>query len=498
YNKTQISTMPKSDAQSEYLPRDDVEKSTAHHEEILNSMTPEEEKKLIRRIDIRLVITLGFLYCISLLDRTNMGAASVAGMQDDLKMDSANNGYSISSLVFFITYTIFQIPATAIIRKLGPRTFISTIVLLWGAVMIAFGFVPTWQSLAGLRIILGALEAGFYPGCIFLLSTWYTRYELQKRNAAFYLIGSTASGFGGILAYGLMQLNGTAGKAGWRWIFIIEGILTCFLAIVSCILLVDFPEKSAKSWRFLNEDEASFIVARIEKDRSDVHVEPFSMKSYFSNGLDSKVWAYCMLYLLTTANTYSIAYFLPIILEKSMGFSVAKAQCLVAPPYVAAAIVMFLQAAFADKYRIRGPIVAANAAIGMIGLGLLGYLESPAPRYFGVFLATIAEKGCDKPLCERHANGIKFSSNNIRGQYRRAFLSATLIGGGSIGGIVGTTVFRAQDAPTYHPGLLATMLANALIILIVAALCWKFSRANKRVDAGGKPIEGLAGFKYTL
>lgn len=89
-------------------------------------------------------------------------------------------------------------------------------------------------------------------------------------------------------------------------------------------------------------------------------------------------------------------------------------------------------------------------------------------------------------------------SNNIRGQWKRALTSATLVGGGSIGGIFGTTVFRAKDAPGYRPGLMATMLANAVCVLIVAALMFKFHRANKRVDAGGKPIEGLVGFKYTL
>lgn len=159
-------------------------------------------------------------------------------MQPDLNMNASNNGYSITSLVFFITYTIFQIPATVIIRKVGPRIFLSAIVLFWGAVMIVsprnsrhcrfcsqlqgFGFVPSWPAMAGLRVVLGALEAGFYPGCVYLLSTWYPRYELQKRNAAFYLIGSTASGFGGILAYGLMQMSGIGGLEGWRWIFIVR------------------------------------------------------------------------------------------------------------------------------------------------------------------------------------------------------------------------------------------------------------------------------------
>ncbi|CAG8104179.1 unnamed protein product [Penicillium olsonii] len=372
----------------------DTEKGDFNHEELIATFSPAEQKKLIRRIDMRLVITLGFLYCVSLLDRTNLGAAYVAGMQGDLKMDATNNGYSITSLVFFITYTIFQIPATVIIRKIGPRLFLSGIVLFWGAVMLAFGFVPNWETMAGLRIILGALEAGLYPGSVYLLSTWYPRYELQKRNATFYLIGSMASGFGGILAYGLMQMDGLAGKAGWRWIFIIEGLLTCVLGIGSYILLVDFPEQSPKSWKFLNESEASFVIAKIQADRADASVEPFSMGRYLANCKDSKVWAYAALYMLTTTNSYSIAYFLPIILEKSMGFSVAKAQCLVAPPYVAAAIVMFVQAVYSDKWRLRGPIIAGNALMGLLGLGLLGYLDAAAPRYFGVFLATIAGKSC--------------------------------------------------------------------------------------------------------
>lgn len=183
--------------------------------------------------------------------------------------------------------------------------------------------------------------------------------------------------------------------------------MTCVLGIGSYFIIVDFPEKSPQSWRFLNEAEAAFVVARIEQDRSDTIPEPFSVKLYLSNALDSKVWAFAALYMLTTTCSYSIAYFLPIILEDSLGFSVAEAQCLTAPPYVAAAIVMFTQAFFADRWRVRGPVVAGNAVLGkthgiisglhsqvsgVIGLSLLGYAKDPGVRYFGVFLATTSCK----------------------------------------------------------------------------------------------------------
>lgn len=115
--------------------------------------------------------------------------------------------YSVVTLVFFTTYIVFQPPATVIVRKLGPRNFISAITLLWGAVMIGMGFVNDWESLAGLRVVLGILEAGFFPSCVYLLSTWYTRYDVGKRYSCFYILGSLASACAGILAYGVRPIS---------------------------------------------------------------------------------------------------------------------------------------------------------------------------------------------------------------------------------------------------------------------------------------------------
>jgi MFS family permease len=152
---------------------------------------------------------------------------------------------------------------------------------------------------------------------------------------------------------------------------------------------------------------------------------------------------------------------------------------------------MYIQAYYGDKWHLRGPIIVFNACLGLIGLPLLGYTTNNAVRYFGVFLATIS--------CNANVPALlTYQANNIRGQWKRALASATFIGAGGIGGIIGTTVFRDRDSPTYGPGILACIIANALIVVIVAALSFKFYRANKRVDDGGKLIEGLIGFKYTL
>jgi|TARA_R110002003_G_scaffold37_3_gene2143 sugar phosphate permease len=128
----------------------------------IDAFTPQEQKKIIRRVDMRLIPTLGFMYCVSLMDRTNLGVAMVAGMGVDLKLTGQR--YSLVVLLFFITYVALQPPATVVLRKLGPRIFLPSIVVIWGSVMIGFGFVKEWHTLLPLRLLLGIFEAGFFPG----------------------------------------------------------------------------------------------------------------------------------------------------------------------------------------------------------------------------------------------------------------------------------------------------------------------------------------------
>ncbi|WPH04103.1 retrograde regulation protein 2 [Acrodontium crateriforme] len=508
--------------QIDYLERvtsDDTSDLSRENDARINAFTTEEQKKIIRRVDLRLVLTLGFLYCVSLMDRTNLGIAVVAGMGVDLVLIGSR--YSIITCIFFVTYVLLQPPATVILRKVGPRVFLPSITVLWGITMICFGFTKKWYDMVPLRLVLGIFEAGFFPGCAYLLSCWYPRYDLQKRNAVFYLIGSMSSAFSGILAYGFWHMNGLGnlgsaygqhygptkakphapsgilpGIAGWRWIFIMQGLITVVVGIIGALLIADFPEKAATKSKslaipFLTEKEAAFIVARIEKDRHDAIPEKFDLGTYMRCAADLKVWGFAALFGLTTTCTYAIAYFLPIILYDGMGFSLAAAECLIAPPYVAAAIWMYTCAVLGDKYHLRGPFIIFNACLGLVGLPLLGFAENNAVRYFGVFLATTS--------CNSNVPCIlTYQANNIRGQWKRALTSATLVGAGGIGGIIGSTVFREQDKPAYRPGMYATIIASGLIILITCLLELKFWRANKRAASGGKIIEGLEGFRYTL
>jgi sugar phosphate permease len=139
---------------------DDEKKSL--EDDPLTYFTPEEQKKIIHRLDRRLVVVVGVMYCVSLMDRTNLSNAAIAGMSVELKL-GIEMRYSIVTLVFFITYIIFQPPATVLTRKIGPRIFLAGLCIAWGAVMIGMGFTHNWAALAACRVILGLLEAGFFP-----------------------------------------------------------------------------------------------------------------------------------------------------------------------------------------------------------------------------------------------------------------------------------------------------------------------------------------------
>ncbi|KAJ5740845.1 MFS general substrate transporter [Penicillium malachiteum] len=448
-----------------------------------------DQRKIIRRVDIRLILMLGFMHCVCLIDRGNLGSAAVAGMKKEL--DLIGNRYNKIAVSFFPPYICLQVFGPILVRKIGPVNYLSGVCFIWGAVMLSGGFVKEWPQLVGIRIIIGALEAGFFPACVYLISTWYTRYDIQRRYAIFYLLGCVASAFTGILSYGITFMNGLQGLSAWRWIFIIQGLITCAIATVGWFILVDFPDRMESSKRkFMSNDEYEFILRRIEKDRGDVLLEPFNARKYFAAGLDINIWAFGFIYFSCTTTAYAVTYFLPSIYEKGMGFSEGTSLCLFAPPYAAAGVLMVVTSWIGDKYHIRGPILIFNALVTITGLPLLGFTSGVAPRMVGAFLTTM---GCNANIPAAMA----YQANNIRGQWKRAFASAVFVGLGASGGMTGSLIFRTQDAPGYHPGILTCVGLSVLIIIMVMLLSVRFYILNKRVDRGELVIGNLPGFKYT-
>ncbi|CAK1364819.1 putative transporter [Cercospora beticola] len=476
------------------------------------SFTEQEQKSIIRRIDVRVVLLLSLMYTCSLIDRVQIGLAMITGMGADLSLTGTQ--YTTINAVFFGPYVVLQFPSTILLRKIGPKKFLASTTLLWGMVTIAGGFVRKYEDMIALRCILGACEAGFFPACLYLLMVWYPRYDLQKRNAALLIIGMVSSAFSGILAFGISHLSGHGvgpsfwgklniqtgirepGIAGWRWIFILYGTATCIVSVLSWWVLVDFPEKIAlgtahKTFQFLTKEEATWAIQRIEADRKDAMPTEFNLREYINNAWDLKLWVFSLLILCQATVGYGIGFALPFLLMEGMGFSLTVSQCLCTPPYVLAGVSTWFVAYYSDKWRIRSPFILVNSCFAFVGICLIGYVETAGVRYFGVFLAAVA--GLANAPCL-----LTWQANNVRGQWKRALVSTFAVGAGAIGGVIGSLVFKPGDTPHYTMGIATCLVAQGLTIFLVLLLLWKFTQANRRAASGGKLIGGLPGFRYTL
>lgn len=369
------------------------------------------EKRVLRKIDLRLLPILGALYTIALVDRSNISVARISGLDEDVGLKQGSRA-SIVLLVFFIGYIIFEIPSNIVIHKIGAANWLSFIAFSWGLVSLGIGFLNNWIGLAICRAILGVFEAGFFPGCIYLVTCWYRRYEVQKRLAGFFLTASALSAFANIFAYGLIQIAKRTEYKGWRWIFIIEGAITCVAAIAAWFVIVDFPDSNRNT--FLSEEEKAFVKARLAADRGTEERQKVTWSILFKTAADWKVWAFSLMYMSGAVGVYAFLFFLPIILRSGLGYSLSMSFILSAPPALFSVVEAFFISWVADKTRMRGPFVVFQGIVAIIGLCMTGFLDAPTPRYIGTFLG---EAGRQPTL--PHESCLSANQGFIRCQWSR-------------------------------------------------------------------------------
>ncbi|KAI1074787.1 MFS general substrate transporter [Whalleya microplaca] len=446
------------------------------------------EKRILRKVDVRLLPILGALYTIAMVDRSNISVARISGLDEDVGLAEGSRA-SVALLVFFIGYMLFELPSNMVIVRVGAANWLALITFAWGLVSLGIGFLDNWVGLAVLRALLGVFEAGFYPGCVYLISSWYRRYEVQQRLAVFFMTGSALSAFANIFALGLIQISRVHHYKGWRWIYIIEGALTCVLAVISWFIIIDFPHSDRNG--FLSAEETAFVRTRLAEDRGAEDQQKVTWAVFFDTVTDWKVWAFGLMYMAGAVGVYAFLFFLPIILQNGMGYSLDLAFVLSAPPALFSVVEGQLISWLADKMRLRGPFVVVQGLVAIVGLCMTGFLEAPVPRYIGTFLGEAGVNGLV-------VTTLAWQANNIRGDAKRASSTAIMISFSGIGGIYSSLVFRQQDAPDYTPGIIAVM-AICIAAVIVACLSIVVLRwQNKRADEGKKVIDGLVDFRYTI
>lgn len=402
----------------------------------------ELEKRILRKVDLRLVPAVWFMSILNYLDRGNLGNAKSAGMETDLGLSSSD--YSLAVSIFFVGYLLLQVPSNMILVRSKPRLYLSALELLWGAMCLAFVGVKTKGGLYALRLCLGIIEAGFFPGVLVYMSAWYRKAELTRRWSLFVTAAWFSGAFSGLLAGAIIKgLSGKRGLPAWKWLFLIEGVFTIFFALCTPLILPDFPANT--TW--LKPHEREYWMARLAADDNADTEEEASltpMQAFLSAVKDWRMWLFCFMQSLIAA-AGTISFFIPTLVS-ALGYSGSMAQYMTVPIYAVAIVFVVAICFSSDHFQERPKHLMLMAGLAVVFIAIVAGVDSPKPRYVFMCLGV----SCVWAASPVH---LTYLSNTIsHPTQKRAVVIALINGLSNVSSIYGSYIWPSSSAPEYIPG----------------------------------------------
>lgn len=323
----------------------------------------------VKRARGRLLPFLFLMYVLSFLDRANIGFAKAAFQAS---VGLSNAAYAMGAGLFFLTYSALEVPSNLILHRVGARVWMSRIMVTWGFVSAAMALVRGETSFYALRLLLGAAEAGFFPGVILYLTYWFPDRDRGQMLGLFYFGAPVAFILGGPLSGLLLDLHGLGRLAGWQWMFLSEGLLAVIVGVWAWFVLDDRPATAA----WLPLAERAVLTEEIERE-----AEARSRAGHLTFGkalAAPRVWLYVAIYFLIQMSVYGLTFFLPTQVGRLVGREVGLVVALIAAvPWIFAIAATFALTRLADRSDGHRGLAAAALAASAIGLGVSA--RSPAP-----------------------------------------------------------------------------------------------------------------------
>ncbi|KAL4758935.1 putative MFS transporter [Aspergillus foveolatus] len=458
---------------------DIVEKANITHDEEVGhvaTLSPEElaiERKLRRRIDSIIMPLVILVYLMNYIDRNNYPAAKLQGLPEDLGL--VGNQYQVGLSILFVGYILMQVPSNLLLNYMGrPSLYLGFFIVAWGLVSAVTSQVTNYAGIVACRFILGLVEAPFFAGVLFYLSKWYTKKELALRMSIFYS-GSLLSGaFGNLIAAGILDgLAGARGLSAWQWLYIIEGAITCFIGLVVCVVLPDFPE----NWRLLPEEMKHVAVKRLAIEAAQADVDKAGKGSQVK-GLkmafaDIKTYALAIAYMAITGAS-GFQNFFPTLTD-TLGYNKTISLLLVAPPYIFMVIYSLIHSHLSDRYQSRFWFFIYPIPITIIGFVIFMTTDGFGPRYFSFFLMifVFAQNGT---VYSWVAGAIP------RPPAKRAAAYAFINSVGNSASIWTPFTYRDTDEPYYRPAMGVCIALQVIGGLMAVFMYFHLKSLNKRQE----------------
>jgi ACS family tartrate transporter-like MFS transporter len=409
----------------------------------------------LRKVTLRLIPFLFILYIVAWLDRVNVGFAALQ-MNSDLGFSSAAFGFG--SGVFFLGYCLFEVPSNLILHRVGARRWIARIMVSWGAISVAMMFVRTTPTFYMLRFLLGAAEAGFFPGVIYYLSQWYPEPRRARAIAAFMTAVPVSGVIGGPLSGALLELNGVCGLAGWQWLFLVEGLPAILLGAIVLLYLNDRPEIA----HWLDPVERDWLISKLASERitrSATH--PIGIFAALTN---PTIWQLGIIFLLAAVGFYSYSFWAPLIIKSLTRSSDLGVGVILGAISAVTITFMVLNSAHSDRTDERPVHVAVPLLV--MGAGFLGcaLLRQPILAVLSLALVPIGH-------CSAYGPFWSLPARFLTGAPAAAGI-ALVVTIANVGGFVGPTFIGAMKDRfgTHSPafmllgacGIVAALLALRL------------------------------------
>ena len=420
------------------------------------ALTSQEQSATVSTVIWRLIPLLFVCYIIAYVDRINVGFAKLH-LRDVLGVSEAkfNAAYGLGAGMFFIGYFLFEVPSNLVLQRVGARLWIARIMILWGLVSMGFMFLKGTVMFYTMRFLLGAAEAGFFPGVILYLTYWFPARERARVVAMFATGGVLAGVIGSPISGALLDLDGMGGLAGWQWLFLLEGLPAVLLGIVVLVVLPNRPHEA--TW--LSAGQKRWIQERLDAEPTS-HDQSHHLSEVFSSG---RVWLLCLVYFCLNVGGYGYELWLPTIIKSFSTTSNTVLGVINAIPYFAAGIAMILVARFSDQTGERRLVVAAAAGSSAIGFGLSAYFQDP---YFAMAALTLAFVGLKCTIAPFWAMTTVF----LRGTAAAAGI-AFINSVGNLGGFAGPYLVGIVKEQTGSNVVALLLLGGALLAMASFALC---------------------------
>lgn len=370
--------------------------------------------------------------------------------------------------VTYVPYIVAELPSNLVLKKIGPRTLLPTMCVLWGIVSTLQSLVHNFGGLIACRFFLGLLEGGLFPGIVLYLSGFYRRHELQVRIGLFFSAAAMSGAFSGLLAAAIIQMDGIAGLEGWRWIFILEGLFTVLFGVFVFLLMPNTPHQVLG----MSSEEKIYCAYRLRGDTVAEESLAFRSDALLSTFKSLHVWLVCLALFCNGTSLFGLAYFTPTIVQ-GLGYEGTEAQLFTVPPFVIAFLTTMVAAYVADRYRVRGITAICTTCLALIGFALFLAVNTVAVRYTALFLMISGIYAAAPSL-------ISWVPNNTAAHTRRATAVAMQFISTNVGGIISTWLYPKSAAPDYAFAAKYNLSLVCITVILVGAEIWLLRFKNQR------------------